>query len=146
MIKKFILIQFLLHTLWVEYSFSEDFSKINLDKSFIQFITRVNSWRVNIQSSLTTENKKVFGQVFNTAVGNRISILEMTNLIVKGIQERIPNLGEVKINFGPIRNGDVAHSHADISKAKFFLGYEPSHSFKEGLSASLDWYIKNLQK
>lgn len=60
MIKKFILIQFLLHTLWVEYSFSEDFSKINLDKSFIQFITRVNSWRVNIQSSLTTENKKFY--------------------------------------------------------------------------------------
>ena len=119
---------------------------INGDGSYSRDFTYIGNVLKMNYLALTTENKKAFGQVFNTAVGNRISILEMTNLILKGIQERIPNLGEVKINFGPIRNGDVAHSHADISKSKNFLGYEPSHTFKEGLSDSLDWYIKNLKQ
>ncbi len=119
---------------------------INGDGSYSRDFTYVDNVLKMNYLALTTENKKAFGQVFNTAVGNRISILEMANLIIKGIQERIPNLGEIKINFGPIRNGDVAHSHADITKAKFFLGYEPSYSFKQGLSDSLDWYIKNLKQ
>ena len=113
--------------------------KYSRDFTYIDNVLKMN------YLALTTDNVKSFGKVFNTAVGNRISILEMTNEIIEGIQKRIPNLGEVKINFGPIRNGDVAHSHADISKAKFFLGYEPSFSFKDGLSDSLDWYIKNLR-
>ena len=119
---------------------------INGDGSYSRDFTYIGNVLKMNYLALTTENKKAFGQVFNTAVGNRISILEMTNEIIYGIKELIPNLGEVKINFGPIRNGDVAHSHADISKSKNFLGYEPSHTFKEGLSDSLDWYIKNLKQ
>ena len=118
---------------------------INGDGSYSRDFTYIDNVLEMNYLALTTDNVKSFGKVFNTAVGNRISILEMTNEIIEGIQKRIPNLGEVKINFGPIRNGDVAHSHADISKAKFFLGYEPSFSFKDGLSDSLDWYIKNLR-
>tara|TARA_B100001059_G_scaffold102681_1_gene102444 strand:+ start:27280 stop:28308 length:1029 start_codon:yes stop_codon:yes gene_type:complete len=118
---------------------------INGDGSYSRDFTYINNVLKMNYLALTTDNVKSFGKVFNTAVGNRISILEMTNEIIEGIQKRIPNLGEVKINFGPIRNGDVAHSHADISKANFFLGYEPSFSFKDGLSDSLDWYIKNLR-
>ena len=60
--------------------------------------------------ALTTKNKKAFGQVFNTAVGNRISILEMANEIIEGIHKRVPDLGKVKINFGPKRKGDVPNS------------------------------------
>jgi len=119
---------------------------INGDGSYSRDFTYINNVLKMNYLALTTENKKAFGQVFNTAFGNRISILEMTNEIIYGIKELIPNLGEVKINFGPTRDGDVAHSHADISKAKKILGYEPSYSFKEGLSDSLDWYIENLKK
>ena len=119
---------------------------INGDGSYSRDFTYIGNVLKMNYLALTTENKKAFGQVFNTAVGNRISILEMTNEIIEGIQKRIPNLGEVKINFGPIRNGDVAHSHADISKSVKILGYKPSHSFKKGLSDSLDWYIKNLKQ
>ena len=119
---------------------------INGDGSYSRDFTYIDNVLKMNYLALTTENKKAFGQVFNTAIGNRISILEMTDLIVKGLRNRISGLGEIKINFGPNRDGDVAHSHADISKAKNFLGYEPSYSFKEGLSDSLDWYIKNLKK
>lgn len=119
---------------------------INGDGSYSRDFTYIDNVLKMNYLALTTENKKAFGQVFNTAVGNRISILEMTNEIIYGIKELIPNLGEVKINFGPTRDGDLLHSHADISKAKKILGYKPSYSFKEGLSESLDWYLKNLKQ
>jgi UDP-N-acetylglucosamine/UDP-N-acetylgalactosamine 4-epimerase len=119
---------------------------INGDGSYSRDFTYVDNVLKMNYLALTTENEKAFGQVFNTAVGNRVSILEMTNEIIYGIKELIPNLGEVKINFGPTRDGDVLHSHADISKAKKILGYKPSYSFKEGLSESLDWYLKNLKQ
>ena len=119
---------------------------INGDGSYSRDFTYIDNVIQMNYLALTTKNKKAFGQVFNTAVGNRISILEMTNEIIKGIQKRVPDIGKVKINFGPKRKGDVPHSHADISKACNILGYEPTHSFREGLSASLDWYIKNLHR
>ena len=58
--KRLIIYTFLLITLWGSNSFSEDLPKINLNKSFINFITKENSWRTNIESSLTTENKKIY--------------------------------------------------------------------------------------
>ena len=33
---------------------------INIDKSFIHFVGEKNSWRTNIKSILSTENKKFF--------------------------------------------------------------------------------------
>ncbi len=94
--------------------------------------------------ALTSSNPKAFNQVYNTAFGHRVSILEMANLMIKELQKRVPDLKDIKVKFGPERRGDVKHSQANIEKAKNLLGYSPTHSFKEGLLASLDWYIKNL--
>jgi hypothetical protein len=57
--KKFFLYTFCLLTLWGPNSFSENFSKIDLNKSFIDIIAQY-SWRTNISASLTTENKKFY--------------------------------------------------------------------------------------
>ena len=42
----------------------------------------------------------------------------------------------VKDNF----KGDVAHTYADISKARELLGYEPHTTLKEGLTKFYEWY------
>ena len=39
------------------------------------------------------------------------------------------------------RPGDVAHSQADISKARRLLGYDPAYSVARGLAEALPWYI-----
>ena len=44
----------------------------------------------------------------------------------------------------PVREGDIPHSQASIVKAKSLLNYEPSHNFKEGIEASIEWYFNNL--
>ena len=94
----------------------------------------------------TTSNEKAINQVYNTAVGGRISILEMTEQLIYGLQKLAPELSKVKIEFGPERLGDIPHSQASIDKAKKLLGYKPSHNFSEGLEASLQWYYKTFKQ
>jgi UDP-N-acetylglucosamine 4-epimerase len=51
---------------------------------------------------------------------------------------------EIEPRFGPERPGDIRHSHADISKAKKLLGYEPEWSFERGIKEAIEWYKENL--
>jgi UDP-N-acetylglucosamine 4-epimerase len=95
--------------------------------------------------AMTTDNPEAVNQVYNTAVGDRISILEMANHIRDGLIQYDPSIAETEIKFGPHRDGDIPHSQASIDKAKKALNYKPSHRFKEGLTASLEWYYNTLK-
>ena len=118
---------------------------INGDGSYSRDFTYIDNVLQMNYLAITTNDKNALNKVYNTAVGNRVTILEMTETIIGGLRNRIFDLQEIEINFGSERNGDVHHSQASIEKAKKLLGYKPTHSFEEGLAASLDWYIKNLQ-
>lgn len=41
--------------------------------------------------------------------------------------------------------GDAEHTHADVSKAEEYIGYEPSVSIEEGVERFIDWYRDNPQ-
>jgi len=95
--------------------------------------------------AIETKNARAINQVYNTAVGDRITILEMTKLIRQGLSKFDPSLAKIDIKFGPDRNGDIPHSQASIKKAKNLLNYNPSHNFEKGLKESLTWYYNNLK-
>ena len=44
------------------------------------------------------------------------------------------------------RPGDVRQHWADISLAWNILGFEPNVGFEEGISDTVDWYIKKLNE
>jgi UDP-N-acetylglucosamine 4-epimerase len=90
----------------------------------------------------TTENKSVIGQVFNTAVGERTTLLEVTQLIQHYLCEFDPKIAEVEILHGPNRVGDIPHSLASVEKAKKMLNYKPTHHLEEGLKEAMEWYIE----
>jgi UDP-N-acetylglucosamine 4-epimerase len=90
----------------------------------------------------TTENKKAIGEVFNTAVGDRTNLLELTLLLKKYLSEFDANIANVEIIHGQNRAGDIPHSMASIEKAKVLLGYEPINRIEEGVEATVDWYWK----
>ncbi|MDP6541238.1 MAG: NAD-dependent epimerase/dehydratase family protein [Phycisphaerales bacterium] len=73
-------------------------------------------------------SKPLGGEVFNIGTGSSYSLLEMLNVMSK-----VLNL-EPKVDFHPMRDGDVPHSRANISKATNTIGYEPIVSFYEGIS------------
>lgn len=88
----------------------------------------------------TTTNTDAIGQVFNTAVGERINLIEMTNLLKQYLKEYNPKIGAVEITHGPNRLGDIPHSMASIDKAKRILSYKPSHNIEKGLKEAVNWY------
>ncbi len=98
-----------------------------------------NAVQANVKALFTT-NKKAVNQVYNVAVGDQTTLVDMFN-ILKNIAQ-----SDVNANFGPPRAGDIKHSLADISKAKKLLSYNPTVNIEEGLKLAFDWYKTNLEK
>lgn len=65
--------------------------------------------------------------VYNIASGTPISVLELAEIIV------LARESNSKITFEPPRLGDILHSHADISKAKKELLWEPKTPLELGI-------------
>ena len=104
------------------------------DFTYIENVIQMN------HLAATTSNQEAIGSVFNTAVGERANLLEMTNLLKEYLKEFNPKIGEVEIIHGPERLGDIPHSLASIEKARRILNYEPTHSLKAGLKEAVEWY------
>jgi UDP-N-acetylglucosamine/UDP-N-acetyl-alpha-D-glucosaminouronate 4-epimerase len=78
--------------------------------------------------------ERVSGKVFNVATGEQITL----NEAVRCLRELTGYSGPVE--YAAPRAGDIAHSLADISRAREALGYEPTVKFYEGLRRTLQWY------
>jgi UDP-N-acetylglucosamine 4-epimerase len=89
------------------------------------------------------ERPEAVGQVYNVAVGERTSLLELYDALRALIAERRPELRVPAPRHVEFRVGDVRHSEADIGKARRLLGYEPSWRVREGLRSALAWYETN---
>jgi UDP-N-acetylglucosamine/UDP-N-acetylgalactosamine 4-epimerase len=95
----------------------------------------------------TAGDERAFGQLYNIAVGQQTTLLELHDMIREGLLARRPDLAFV-VNQPPVfkefRPGDVRHSLADISKASQLLGYVPTHTIADGMAEALDWYVEAL--
>jgi UDP-glucose 4-epimerase len=76
----------------------------------------------------------VGGEVFNIGCGVRVSLVDVIARL-----GRI--LGQALVSrHTPVRAGDVAHTLADVSKAKRLLGYSPLVDFDEGLARTVEYF------
>ena len=62
------------------------------------------------------------------------------------LMERFPRVRECQARYGEFGEGDVRHSQADISKARRFLAYAPTHRVGESHKEELGWYLRNLSR
>lgn len=92
-----------------------------------------------------TRSPEALGQVYNVAVGTRMSLDELHATLRDLIGERQTGLAIPPAHYGEFRLGDVRHSEADIGKAKRLLGYRPRWDVRSGLAASLPWYEARFQ-
>ena len=92
-----------------------------------------NAVQANIRA-LFTKDDKAIGEVFNVAVGESYSLVDLFDIIKKGVG------ANVSVVHREERVGDVKNSLADISKAKKMLGYDPQVRFKEGMQQTIDWF------
>ena len=119
---------------------------INGDGSFSRDFTYIDNVIQMNELAMLTQNEMAINQIFNTAVGDCITIKEMAELIRSGLAEFDEKIREVDILFGPARAGDIPHSQASIEKARKLLNYNPTHNFQKGLKESLSWYFHNLKQ
>ena len=101
-----------------------------------------NVVQANLLAAITP-NTEAVNQVFNVAVGERTALNELFNTLRRMLLAQYPHLEDFKPVYREFRSGDVRHSHADISKARRVLGYQPTHRLAEGLEEALDSYVGN---
>jgi UDP-N-acetylglucosamine 4-epimerase len=119
---------------------------INGDGSYSRDFTYIDNVMQMNHLAATTSNPQAIGEVFNTAVGDRTSLLQLTELLKKHLSTHDPKIANVEIKFGPNRAGDIPHSLASVKKAQELLRYEPTHKLEEGLMEAVDWYTEILNK
>jgi UDP-N-acetylglucosamine 4-epimerase len=90
------------------------------------------------------EDPKAVQQVYNVAVGERMSLNELHRTLHTLIAVRHPQFDIPPPHHDPFRAGDVRHSQADIGKAMRLLGYMPEWSATRGLEHALPWYETRL--
>lgn len=94
---------------------------------------------VNANILAMQSDKNFSGEAFNVAHGERTTL--------NAVREMIEAYTDKKLDLEqrPPRLGDVKHTHADVSKAKEWFGYEPKIKFEEGLKKTIEWQKARTQ-
>lgn len=86
--------------------------------------------------SLSADSTGAFGKVYNVACGRSLTLNEVITSLEEGLKGSGVELLHT-ITYGPNRIGDIRDSLADISTIQQQLGYQPLHTFEEGIAAYL---------
>lgn len=81
------------------------------------------------------------GAVYNIAFGDRTTLNTLYAAIVGTLAAQRPELALPEAERGPFRPGDIRHSLADVTAARARLGYDPTHSVRDGLDEAIAWYL-----
>jgi len=92
----------------------------------------------------TTDNRDAVARVYNIAVKEKTTLLDLYRMIRARLATSRCNVAELEPVFAPFRQGDIRYSMADISKAKQQLQYSPSHTVAQGLDEAIPWYVESL--
>lgn len=129
---------------WVGSLLAEEDVYINGDGETSRDFTYIdNVIQMNLLAGLT-DNVRAFGEAFNVAVGGRNTLNELYDLINKELSAHIDSFTKKDAIYRDFRAGDIRHSNADISKAKNFMGYAPTHDIYAGIEEAIGWYIESL--
>ena len=109
------------------------------DFTYIENVIQIN------HLASTVQNKEALNKVYNVAFGERTSLIDLIETLRKALIPFDEQIADVPLVFGPSREGDVRDSLADITRAKTLLGYEPSHSLKDGIAEAMPWYWESLK-
>lgn len=77
----------------------------------------------------------VEGETFNLGKGSRVSVNNVVRLLIKRIGKE-----DIDPIYTKPRPGDVSGTHADISKARKLLGYDPTATLNDGIKWFVRWF------
>jgi UDP-N-acetylglucosamine 4-epimerase len=130
--------------LFVKQLMKHESPMINGDGTYSRDFTYIdNVVQMNILA-MTTTNKNALNTVYNTAYGERTTLLELTHLLKENLGTFDKNILNVEIKHRENRLGDIPHSLASVEKAKHLLNYNPKYNINDGIKEAVNWYWKNL--
>jgi UDP-N-acetylglucosamine 4-epimerase len=124
---------------WVSAMITDDIVTINGDGLTTRdFCYVANAVQANIRAALAPDDAQ--GEVYNVAVGDRTSLLDLFQLLQNGLAQHQVHYHRDPV-MGPFRRGDVRDTQASIEKARRLLDYSPTHNLAQGLNDALPWYL-----
>jgi len=93
--------------------------------------------------AMTTTNSEAVNTVYNTAFGERNTLLQLVGYLKEILSEYDPAIASVEVIHGPERSGDIPHSLASIDKARRLLNYNPAYSLRQGLQLMINELMIN---
>lgn len=109
------------------------------DFTFIDNVVQMN------ELAMLTEDKNAINTVYNTAVGDRTTLVELVDHLKNSLSKYDSAIKDIPLIFGPNRVGDIPHSLASVEKANNLLGYNASHSISQGIDEAVNWYWDNKE-
>jgi UDP-N-acetylglucosamine 4-epimerase len=79
-------------------------------------------------------------EVYNIACGYRTTVNQLWEALTQ------LSGSTLKPVYSAVRQGDIPHSLADISKAKADLGFQPDTVFQDGLKKTYEWFAKEYKQ
>ncbi len=86
-----------------------------------------------VEANILAMNSDTDGEIFNIGGGSRVSINEVIKILEKITGKK------ANVRYKERQRGDVMDTHADTSKARKELGYNPKISVEEGLRKEVEW-------
>lgn len=104
-----------------------------------------NAVQANLRAALT-DSAAAINQVYNVAVGDRTTLNQLHDHLAAALRRLDPKLEVGPPQYGAFREGDIRHSLADISRARHYLGYSPTHAVPAGIAEAVGWYVKQAAR
>jgi len=114
------------------------------DGSYSRDFTYIDNVIQANQLAAVSENPDASSTVYNIACGERMTLTDLFLALREALSAFDPEIGRIEPEYGAARAGDIPHSHADISKARALLGYDPGTGAREGLRKAASWYWETL--
>lgn len=89
-----------------------------------------------IKSITYLENTENVYEIINLGENEVINLKEMVSAIEGEMQK------EAAKKPMPMQPGDVSKTNADISKAKYLIGYQPGTNFQNGIKKFVEWFLR----
>ncbi|MBR9699246.1 NAD-dependent epimerase/dehydratase family protein [Candidatus Woesearchaeota archaeon] len=110
--------------------------KIRSDGKFIRdyiYVKDVANAYMELAEQL--DNKEVKGQAFNFSAGNKLTVLEIVEIILK-----IAGKKELKPVILNQAKNEIRDQYLDAAKAKKILNWKAKYGLEESLKQTFDWY------
>jgi len=95
----------------------------------------VGAYLKGLKEMITT-SKQASYEIYNLGSGKSLSIREIVNHLERIIGK------EIKVNWGEKSNFDFPIVYADISKIERELSWSPVFTIDQGLTATINYYLK----